>query len=124
MEIIGIGIDLQEIAPFKKQLQNHQQRFFSRLFTAGEREYCESKKNPAQHYAARFCAKEAAVKAVSSRTDALITHFEIVSDEKKPKLVISSVEKDRPSFLDEVKFMVTLSHTDQYAVAQVLAFLA
>lgn len=39
-------------------------RFAVRLFTAGERAYCEARVNPAQHYAARFCAKEAFAKAL------------------------------------------------------------
>ena len=57
-----IGVDIQKIARIKKSLESD--AFAERVFTAAEREYCDSRALPEQSYAGMFCAKEAAVKAV------------------------------------------------------------
>jgi holo-[acyl-carrier protein] synthase len=66
MPISGIGIDLIEIARFERALERRP-RLGSRLFTEGEREYASSRARPAQHLAARFCAKEAVAKSLGLR---------------------------------------------------------
>ena len=63
MPIAGIGIDLIEIDRFERALERRP-RLGGRLFTAGEREYASSRARPAQHLAARFCAKEAVAKSL------------------------------------------------------------
>jgi holo-[acyl-carrier protein] synthase len=61
-----IGIDLIEIDRVRDALERHGDGFRERCFTSDERLYCESKANPAQHYAGRFAAKEAVGKALGS----------------------------------------------------------
>ncbi|HUK45838.1 MAG TPA: holo-ACP synthase [Gaiellaceae bacterium] len=63
---VRVGIDLIEIERVRRALDRHGDGFRARCFTAVEREYCESKANPAQHYAGRFAAKEAVGKALGS----------------------------------------------------------
>ena len=58
-----VGIDLLEIDRLERALERRP-RLAERLFTAGERAYAERHSRPAQHLAARFCAKEAATKAL------------------------------------------------------------
>ena len=60
-----IGIDLIEIGRVRHALERYP-GFRSRCFTDAEREYCDSRPNPAQHYAARFAGKEAVGKALGS----------------------------------------------------------
>ena len=60
-----IGIDLIEIGRVRRTLERYPD-FRSRCFTDAEREYCDSRPNPAQHYAARFAGKEAVGKALGS----------------------------------------------------------
>ena len=60
-----IGIDLIEIGRVRRALERYP-GFRSRCFTDAEREYCDSRPNPAQHYAARFAGKEAVGKALGS----------------------------------------------------------
>src|SRR3954464_7110618 len=60
-----VGIDLIEIDRVARALVRHP-RFVERVFTAAEQEYCESRANPPQHYAARFAGKEAVGKALGS----------------------------------------------------------
>ena len=59
-----VGVDLIEIARIRRVLERHGAGFRDRCFTDAEQDYCESKPNPAQHYAGRFAAKEAVGKAL------------------------------------------------------------
>lgn len=61
-----VGIDLLEIDRMARALERSP-RLRERLFTAGERAYADAQATPAVHYAARFCAKEAVVKALALR---------------------------------------------------------
>ncbi len=62
--IIGIGTDIENIARFSSLQKIKSQLFFKKIFSKKELNYCFSKKNPAQHLAARFAAKEAVTKAL------------------------------------------------------------
>ncbi|HUY71170.1 MAG TPA: holo-ACP synthase [Gaiellaceae bacterium] len=66
MTPLRVGIDLIEIARVRQALERHGDGFRERCFTESERAYCDSKPNPAQHYAGRFAAKEAVGKALGS----------------------------------------------------------
>ena len=59
-----VGVDLIEIERVRRALERHGEGFRTRCFTDAERAYCDSKPNPAQHYAGRFAAKEAVGKAL------------------------------------------------------------
>jgi holo-[acyl-carrier protein] synthase len=60
---VTVGVDLIEIARIRRALERYP-GFRERCFTEDERRYCESRANPAQHYAARFAGKEAVGKAL------------------------------------------------------------
>ena len=61
--VLGLGLDLVEIERIRLVISRQGARFLDRVFTLGEREYCEAKAAPAAFYAARFAAKEAVAKA-------------------------------------------------------------
>ena len=63
MSVLGIGVDLVEVARIQHSLDRFGERFLHRVFTDGEIEYSTSMKFPARHLAARFAAKEAVSKA-------------------------------------------------------------
>jgi holo-[acyl-carrier protein] synthase len=63
---LRVGVDLIEIDRIRRALERHGDGFKTRCFTAEEIAYCDSKPNPAQHYAGRFAAKEAVGKALGS----------------------------------------------------------
>jgi holo-[acyl-carrier protein] synthase len=63
MGLVRVGIDIIEIDRVARALRRHA-RFAERVFTDAEREYCLSRPNPAQHFAARFAGKEAVGKAI------------------------------------------------------------
>lgn len=62
----SIGVDIESIVRFKGLQREKSKHFLAKIFTKGELDYCFSKTAPASHLAARFAAKEAVVKAVSS----------------------------------------------------------
>jgi holo-[acyl-carrier protein] synthase len=64
--IVGTGIDIAEVPRIQQSIERFGQRFLARVYTAGEMRYCDSKANRAERYAARFAAKEAAMKALGT----------------------------------------------------------
>jgi holo-[acyl-carrier protein] synthase len=64
--ILGVGLDMIEIARVRRLIERHGDHALRRLFTDGERSYAESHQDPARHYAARIAAKEAAFKALAT----------------------------------------------------------
>ncbi|MGB8952485.1 MAG: holo-ACP synthase [Candidatus Aminicenantales bacterium] len=112
--IIGIGIDVIEVARVKKAVEKNP-RFLGRVFTADEIRYAQTKKNKFQHLAARFAAKEAFFKALGRRigwADVAITN----QASGKPDLIIHTQEE----FSDITRCHVSLSHLKEYALAIVL----
>ena len=64
--IIGIGVDIVEIERFRNAMERLKDRFIRRIFTPGEQQYCNGHREPAQHFAVRFAAKEALFKALGT----------------------------------------------------------
>src|SRR5438034_10271191 len=64
--IVGSGIDIAEVPRIAQAIVRFGERFVRRVFTDGERRYCDSKANRVERYAARFAAKEAAMKALGT----------------------------------------------------------
>jgi holo-[acyl-carrier protein] synthase len=64
--IIGSGIDIAEVPRIREAIDRFGQRFIERIYTSGEIRYCDSKANRIERYAARFAAKEAAMKALGT----------------------------------------------------------
>jgi|SRR5579862_5789448 len=122
MGIRGIGTDIVEIARIEKQ----KPAFFERVFTPAEIAYCLSQANPAQHFAARFAAKEAAVKALNwlPKTPT-ITQVEVVRDEVSGapalKIVPGHYAEDPPATPAGLRLHVSLAHEKSHAVATVIA---
>ena len=64
--IVGTGIDIAEVPRIRQSIARFGERFLRRIYTAGEIRYCDSKANRVERYAARFAAKEAAMKALGT----------------------------------------------------------
>lgn len=116
---ISCGIDIIEINRIKKSIENKGEKFISTMYTEKEINYCESKKNQKyQHYAARFAAKEAIFKALSTRLEKRFNwkDFEILNDKNgKPKIVLQCEIPE----LEDID--ISISHCKEYAVANVIA---
>ncbi|HKU26260.1 MAG TPA: holo-[acyl-carrier-protein] synthase, partial [Candidatus Sulfotelmatobacter sp.] len=64
--IVGTGIDIAEVPRVREAIERFGRRFLERVYTPGEIQYCDSKANRLERYAARFAAKEAAMKALGT----------------------------------------------------------
>jgi holo-[acyl-carrier protein] synthase len=121
--IIGIGIDIIEIARIEKAMEKSPERFRTRTFTDREAQYCEKKKHKFQHYAARFAAKEAAMKALGTGWQKGIgfSEIEVMNDVSgKPELLFHGKAKEIFSESGGTKAFVTLTHAKNFAAAQVI----
>lgn len=66
MSVVGVGVDLAQIGRLRRVLERWDDRFLRRVFTEEEIAYCRRRRDPAQHFAARFAAKEATLKALGT----------------------------------------------------------
>jgi len=121
--ILGIGIDLIEVARVERELAADRPGFRDAVFTAAEIAYCERKHFPAQHYAARFAAKEAAFKALAAAGPAGSPwrDVEVVSEsDGRPRLQLRGRASELAERLGVRRALVTLSHTRELATASVV----
>ena len=113
LENISIGTDIEEIKRFEGKETNFE--FLSKVFTTAELEYSLKDRNPAKHLCARFCAKEAIVKALSGINikDVYYSEIEILNhSDGAPYATISKYP--------DIKIKISLSHSKEYATATVL----
>lgn len=116
---ISCGTDIIEIDRVKSSIENIGEKFLNTIYTKKEIEYCEERKaQKYQHYAARFAAKEAIFKALSTKIgkDYTWKDFEVLNDENgKPKVYLAT-DIDNLEDID-----ISISHCKEYAVANVIA---
>ena len=113
----GVGIDLVDIGRMERALERRP-RLAERLFTESEREYAEGKAAPTRHLAARFCAKEAVVKALGLEHWAF-QEIEVVATQAAPQVRLSGGAAERAGQLG-ARPLVSLTHTDTTAGAVAL----
>ncbi len=124
MRIIGHGIDITQIKRIAEMIERHGDRFLERVYTTGERASATERKRSTEHFAARFAAKEAALKALGTgwRNGIAWTDIEVVNDlAGKPSLRISGQAARIAADLGITQWWVSLSHTSDAAVASVIA---
>jgi holo-[acyl-carrier protein] synthase len=121
--IISSGIDIIEVKRIKKSAQNYGKSFLEKVFTAQEISYAQKKRNPYEHLAARFAAKEAVVKAFG-QTDAKPIDWreiEIINRPNGcPKVKLHGELKKRKDKLKISEIIVSLSHIANFAVASAI----
>ncbi|MBX9744240.1 MAG: holo-ACP synthase [Chlamydiales bacterium] len=126
MQIKGLGTDIIEIDRVRKSIERHGLHFLNRLFTQKEQDYCYKFKDPVPHFAGRFAAKEAIVKALGTGFGAQVSwhDIEVLSDEYGKPIVFLKAQAIE-AVLVEIKaqttepgeILVSISHCETYAVA-------
>jgi holo-[acyl-carrier protein] synthase len=123
-KIIGTGIDLVETDRIGKMISRWDSTFRDRVFLPAEREYCETKAVPAQHYAGRFAVKEALVKALGTGIGEHATWLDVEvcrdSGTGAPSVALTGRAAATAERLGVSGLHVSLSHTRHYAVAHVI----
>ena len=121
--IIAIGIDIVEVRRIARALKTYKGRFREKYFTFREREYCQSKTRPSQHYAARFAAKEAAFKTLGKPWPQGCGYIDVevvTSNDGIPELRFSQALQDAFSEIGMKKAHLSITHTKTAAAAMVL----
>jgi holo-[acyl-carrier protein] synthase len=123
MTIVGMGLDATEVPRIAALLRQYGDRFKQRVYTAGEIVYCERKtRGAAASYAARFAAKEAAMKAIGTGLSRGVSwrDLEVVRRYGPPQLQFHREAARYLAALGATRALLTLTHTADLAIAHVL----
>ena len=124
MSVFGIGIDVVEVKRIESSMAEFGERFAAKVFTAGEREYCEAQKRPGLHYAARFAAKEAVAKALGTGIGSELGWLDMEVRRRpsgEPELVLEGSGRAFAERHRIARVMISLSHAEHYAAANAVA---
>lgn len=121
--IVGLGIDIIEIDRIKKSIEKYGDRFLNKVFTAEEINYCNSRFNKYQHYAARFAAKEAVYKALSSgwKQGLRWKDIEIINDSTGMPS-INPLGKFQTFLTKDTQLKISISHSENYVTSVAIIF--
>ena len=123
MNVLGIGVDLVRISRMREVLDRWQDRFLARVFTDGEIAYCRRRRDPVPHFAARFAAKEAGLKALGTGLRLGISWRELEVQRERgaaPRLVLSGRSREIGLRRGGQRMLLALTHEGDYALAQAM----
>jgi holo-[acyl-carrier protein] synthase len=120
--IIGLGLDATEIDRIAATIERYGDRFLRRVFTDDEIEYCARRRVPAIHFAGRFAAKEAGMKALGTghSRNVLWRDVEVIRHGGPPQLQFHGGAARRFAAMDARTSLLSITHTETLAFAQVL----
>ena len=121
--IVGTGIDIAEVPRIRQVIERFGDRFLHRIFTADEMRYCDSKANRMERYAARFAAKEAAMKALGTGWNHGVRWRDCEVTRRpggRPTISFHGVAAEFAARLGVKNAALSISHTAEQAIAQVI----
>jgi holo-[acyl-carrier protein] synthase len=124
MNVVGIGIDITEVPRIAEMLEKHGELFLQRVYTQGEIDYCQPRRAADQHYAGRWAAKEAVLKAIGTGWSKGIhwTDIEVINEEGgQPIIKLHGAAREAcdSNGIDEV--LISISHIKPLAIAYATA---
>jgi holo-[acyl-carrier protein] synthase len=121
VEILGLGVDICEIARMERALARHP-TMRHRVFTPEEVAYCDSKARPAESYAGRFAAREAVIKALGGYRGKAWQEISVTrAHSGAPAIRLEGNAKQRAAILGVTGVLVTFTHEKTNAVAFAVA---
>ena len=121
--IVGTGIDITEVPRIAESIERFGDRFIRRVFTEGEIQYCDSKANRIERYAARFAAKEASMKALGTGWSRGVRWRDIEvyrQPGSRPTIRFHGKAAEFAAKLNAKNIALSLSHTPEQAIASVI----
>lgn len=118
--VLGVGVDLTEIARIRSAHEKHGKLFLDKIFTPAEQELCLAKANPYPSLAARFAAKEAVSKALGtgfSEKFGLKSVGILTGPEGQPLVELDELAQKLLEERGAKKILVSLTHTENFAEA-------
>ncbi len=122
--VLGIGTDIIECARIAKMIAKHADLFLTRVYTQQEIDYCAGRKAATQHYAGRWAAKEAALKALGTGWAHGIqwTDIEVINQQGgKPCIALHGTAREIAHRAGIGSMLISISHCRSYATAYALA---
>jgi holo-[acyl-carrier protein] synthase len=123
VSVRGIGIDLVRISRMREVIARWDERFVERVFTDREIHYCRARRDPVPHFAARFAAKEAALKALGTglRLGVRWQEVEVLRERgQAPTLVLHGRSRAISEARGGTRMLLALTHEGDYAMAQAM----
>src|SRR5271157_2723486 len=118
MEILGIGTDIVECPRIGKMIEQYGELFLRRVYTAREVRYCQSRKHAIEHFAGRWAAKEAILKAMGIAW----TDIEVRTGESgQPQVMVGGIAKEVARERGIADILISISHCRTYATAYAIA---
>jgi len=124
MNVYGIGTDIVECDRIAKMIDKHDEMFIKRVYTPKEIEYCAARKSATQHYAGRWAAKEAILKAMGTgwAKGVAWTDIEIRNEMGgAPKVRLGGGARELCEKKGITDILVSISHCESYATAHATA---
>ncbi len=124
MRVIGIGTDIVECLRIAQMIERHGELFLTRVYTPQEIEYCSARKAATQHYAGRWAAKEAVLKALGTGWSRGIQWRDIeVRNEfaGKPVIALGGMAREICETLGISEMQISISHCRTFATAYAMA---
>jgi len=120
--IIGLGLDATDISRIADTIERYGDRFLQRIFTDGEIAYSRRRRVPAIHFAGRFAAKEAAMKALGTghSRGVLWRDVEVVRHGGPPQLQLHGGAARHFAAMGGRRSLLTITHSETLALAEVL----
>ncbi len=121
MDIVGLGVDICEIARMERAISRHP-TLRDRVFTPEEITYCDSKGRSAESYAGRFAAREATIKALGGYRGRLWQDISVTRHPSgAPSIRLDGNAKRRADALGVTEVLITFTHEKTSAVAFAIA---
>jgi len=124
LNVVGIGVDIVETLRIAQMIERHAEQFVQRVYTPHEIQYSQSRKQANQHFAARWAAKEAVLKAIGTGWRRGISWQDVeVHNEPggRPLVRLTGGAREVADRLGIVQMLISLSHCRSHAVAYVVA---
>ncbi|MCP4194946.1 MAG: holo-[acyl-carrier-protein] synthase [Planctomycetaceae bacterium] len=124
MNVIGIGTDIIECLRIAQMIERHGELFITRVYTPHEIEYCSTRKAATQHYAGRWAAKEAVLKALGTGWIRGITWRDVEVRNRqggKPTIALAGGAREICEKLGVGEMQISISHCRSHATAFAIA---
>ena len=124
MRIIGIGTDIIECPRIGKMIEQHGELFLRRVYTEREIRYCQARKHAIEHFAGRWAAKEAILKAIGTGWTRGIAWTDLEVRNRTggaPEVLVCGGAKEAAREVGIANILISISHCRTYATAYALA---
>jgi holo-[acyl-carrier protein] synthase len=124
MNIIGMGTDIVECLRIAQMIERHADLFLTRVYTPNEIDYCQARKASTQHFAGRWAAKEAVLKAMGTGWARGISWRDVEIRNEiggKPTIALGGGAREVCEKMGIAEMMISISHCRHYATAPAIA---